>query len=349
MNSRVDKLRNKLTDGQACYISSFANIFYYSGFTSEDASLVISHDSAVLFTDSRYTVQAKNECPEFELCDDISKYSEIFKRIKAQEIFYEQQYITVAQLQKIKSYVKNIPFTPSQDIISSLRENKDEYEISKIREAERLGSEAFAYLLNELRAGMTELEAALKLEFFMRSHGARKMSFDTIAASGVRSAMPHGIASGKTIENGDFVTFDFGCVLDGYCSDMTRTIVMGHPNEKQKEIYNTVLNAQTAAIDAVCVGMRCSDVDKTARDIISKAGYGECFGHSLGHSVGIEIHENPCFSPKSEAIIQNGHVITVEPGIYVEGFGGVRIEDVVAIHNDMVENLTFSPKELIII
>lgn len=181
----------------------------------------------------------------------------------------------------------------------------------------------------------------------MKKNGASKLSFDTIVASGIRSAMPHGVASNKVIEDGDFVTMDFGCVLDGYCSDMTRTVVMGKASRKQKEIYSIVKQAQEAALTAIVCGKACNQIDEAARALICEAGYGENFAHSLGHSVGIEIHESPNFSARCREVITNGHVITVEPGIYIEGFGGVRIEDVVAIWNDKVINLTASSKELI--
>ena len=186
---------------------------------------------------------------------------------------------------------------------------------------------AFEYVLGRIKEGVTEREIALDLEFFMKKQGATALSFDTISASGIRSAMPHGIATDKKIENGDFLTLDFGCVFEGYCSDMTRTVVVGKANDKQKEIYNTVLKAQTTAIEAIKAGMKCSEVDGVARKIITDAGYGENFGHSLGHSVGIEIHE--------------------KPGIYIDGFGGVRIEDLIVVQNGKAVNLTSSPKELI--
>ena len=186
----------------------------------------------------------------------------------------------------------------------------------------------------------------MKCTIFVQN--AKKTSFETIVASGVRSAMPHGVASDKKIEAGDFVTIDFGCVLDGYCSDMTRTFVMSKADTRQKEIYETVLKAQLSAISAIELGKSCAEIDKAARDIIKDAGYGENFGHSLGHSVGIEIHESPNFSPKSTDMLENGNVITVEPGIYIDGFGGVRIEDVVVI-GEKTQNLTNFTKELMII
>jgi Xaa-Pro aminopeptidase len=189
----------------------------------------------------------------------------------------------------------------------------------------------------------------LELEFFMKRRGATALSFETIAASGKRSAMPHGAASDKVIEKGDFLTLDFGCVFEGYCSDMTRTVAVGSVNDTQREIYDVVLKAQLAAIEAVRPGVKCCDVDAVARKIITDAGYGENFGHGLGHSVGIEIHEMPSFSSKCEEHTKVGHVITVEPGIYIEDFGGVRIEDLIVVTEDGSRNLTTSPKELIIV
>ena len=186
---------------------------------------------------------------------------------------------------------------------------------------------------------------AAHIEFYMRDAGAEGTSFDTIAASGIHSSMPHAVPTDKVLEEGDFLTMDFGCLVNGYCSDMTRTIVYGRADEKQKEIYDVVLQAQMAALQAIKPGMTGKEVDAIARDVIKEAGYGDCFGHSLGHSVGLEIHETPCFSPREESVIEPGMVITVEPGIYVEGFGGVRIEDVVVITEDGCENITHSPKE----
>lgn len=344
--TRTDKLRSFLKDGEAVVVSSGANIFYYSGFTSEDAVLFITADSQIIMTDSRYTVQAREQAPEFELRDITGGVAEIIKTVNCETVGFEEDYVTVKELARLQKSGKRL--VPMQQKISNPRRCKSPEEIDKIRAAEELGDAAFAHLLNLLHTGMTEIEAALVLETYMRKNGASKTSFDTIVASGVRSAMPHGTASGKIIENGDFVTFDFGCVLDGYCSDMTRTVVMGKCTAKQREIYDVVLKAQTAALDAIGVGVKCSEIDKAARSVIEDAGYGDCFGHSLGHSVGIEIHETPCFSPKSTDVAEVGNVITVEPGIYVDGFGGVRIEDVVAV-GENVRNLTKSCKDLMII
>lgn len=348
MQSRIDKLCEKMHDNEAVFISSYPNIFYYSGFTSEDAYLLISHRGKYIITDSRYTIQAREQAKGFEVIDIANGFEKIFSRIDEKYIGFEESYMSVGENKRIRAKLKGgQDFVEMQNLINKPREIKDECEIKKIAEAEKIGDMAFEYILGRIKEGVTEREIAFDLEFFMKKQGATALSFDTISASGIRSAMPHGIATDKKIENGDFLTLDFGCVFEGYCSDMTRTVVVGKANDKQKEIYNTVLKAQTTAIDAIKAGMKCSEVDGVARKIITAAGYGENFGHSLGHSVGIEIHENPSFSPKSNAVVQNGNVITVEPGIYIDGFGGVRIEDLIVVQNGKAVNLTSSPKELI--
>ena len=345
--NRLEILKDALPDGACFYITSRANIFYYSGFTSEDAALIITRDRQILATDSRYLVQAKTQSPGFEIFN-VANGSPI-KAAAPKRIGFESNYLTYAEFKKLETSADGAELFAADNEISSPRRIKDEGEIKKILAAEALGDAAFSYVLNIIHAGMTEKEVAYEIESYMRKNGASGTSFETIVASGVRSALPHGTASDKIIENGDFVTMDFGCVLDGYCSDMTRTVVIGRASERQKEIYNVVLSAQKAAIKEISAGKKCSDIDAAARKIIEDAGYGKYFGHALGHSVGIEIHEMPCFSPKSKDLAETGNVITVEPGIYIEGFGGVRIEDVVAISPKYAANLTKSEKDLIII
>lgn len=350
MKQRIDKLRSTLHDNESALISSYPNIFYYSGFTSGDAYLLISHDRQLLITDSRYTIQAHEQAPDFEVVDITTGFDEIFKMIHTSYIGYEENVMSVKQYRSLRNKTGDRQeLVEMSKQINWLRRIKDEDEIKTIAEAEKIGDMAFSYILDELHVGMSERKAALMLESFMKEQGASALSFDTIAASGKRSAMPHGMASEKLIEKGDFLTLDFGCIYKGYCSDMTRTVVFGNPDEKQKEIYDTVLRAQEAALKIIRPGIKCSEVDAAARKVIHDAGYGRNFGHGLGHSVGIEIHEMPSFSPKCEDIVEKGHVITVEPGIYVEDFGGVRIEDLVAVTDDGINDLTHSPKELIII
>lgn len=348
MINRVTKLREKLKDNEGVLISSKPNIFYYSGFTSADAMLYISAEKAAILTDSRYTVQAKLEAPDFEAV--INNAKEYLTEITETRIYTEDGYLTAEKKEKLQQVLGEKELINGQTMISELRYIKDAEEISRIKAAEELGDAAFSHILEYIKPGMKENEVALELEFFMRKQGASRLSFTTICASGERSAMPHGTASDKIIKRGELFTMDFGCVLDGYCSDMTRTVIIGKPAcEKQVEIYNTVLSAQLAALEALMPGLPCSEADRIARDYIKNAGYGECFGHSLGHSLGIEIHENPNLSEKSKDILTPGHVVTVEPGIYIEAFGGVRIEDVAAITETGYINLTTSHKELIIL
>lgn len=350
MQKRIEKLRKIIGEENAALISGRANIFYYSGFTSEDAYLLITPDSAYIYTDSRYTVQAKLQAENFELIESEKGLKRLLDRAAGcSAIIMEDECVTVSMLKKLTEAAGGIRLLGGSKHISLPRCVKDEEEIKKIAEAERLGDVAFSHILDYIKAGMTEREIALELEFFMRRYGASSLSFETIAASGERSAMPHGTASDRMLKSGDLFTLDFGCVLDGYCSDMTRTVCIGNPDERSREIYNVVLKAQETALSKIHAGMSCKDADKAARDVIAEAGYGSFFGHSLGHSVGVEIHELPRLSPKSEDVLECGNVVTVEPGIYIEGFGGVRIEDVVAVSESGVKNLTHSSKELIII
>lgn len=348
MQDRIDRLLEKLHDNEAVFISSYPNMFYYSGFTSEDAYLFISHNKKYIITDSRYLIQAKEQAKDFEVIDIKNGFEKIFFEANEKYIGFEDCYMNVREYKKLRTKLAEYQdFVEMQKIINEPRMIKSSDEIKKIAEAEKIGDEAFSYILDRIKEGRSEREIALEIEFFMKKQGATALSFDTIAASGKRSAMPHGIATDRIIENGDFLTLDFGCIFEGYCSDMTRTVVVGKATDKQREIYNVVLSAQTAAINKIQAGLKCSEIDKVARDIITDAGYGENFGHSLGHSVGIEIHENPSFAPSCHEILKNGHVVTVEPGIYIEDFGGVRIEDLIAVENGSARNLTFSPKDLI--
>ena len=345
MNKNYEKLLNSLGEWDAALISSKANIFYYSGFTSEDALLYISHKRRLLLTDSRYTLQAKEQAPDFEvICE---KGIEEISKTDEKVIFIEEDYISAGKKRKLTTELPDKDLVFGGEMISAPRRIKTDEEIKKIHESERLGDQAFSHILKYIRPGMTEKEVALELEYFMKKSGASAIAFETICASGVRSAMPHGAASDKIISVGELLTLDYGCVLDGYCSDMTRTVVVGKANDRQKEIYNIVLKAQAEALGKICCGMKCKEADKIARDIIDGFGYGKNFGHSLGHSLGLEVHESPNLSPRSEDILEIGNVFSVEPGIYIEGFGGVRIEDICVITADGTLNLTASPKELI--
>lgn len=347
MLSRINKLTELIGDGSAALISGYPNIFYYSGFTSEDAYLIISKDRRLLVTDSRYTIQAKQQAEEFDVVDISKGWKKIFEEVAEEHICFEEEKLTVGEYHKFKAAAPGKIFVKGQEKTDMPRRVKDRRELKLIADAEAIGDAAFKYILGFVRAGMTEREVALELETHMKKNGASDLSFTTIAASGLRSAMPHGAASDKVIESGDFLTLDFGCVYKGYCSDMTRTVVVGRANERQREIYDTVLSAQLAALEGIHEGIACAEADAIARRVIAEAGFGDNFGHALGHSVGIEIHERPNFSPKSMDTLCRGNVMSVEPGIYIDGFGGVRIEDLIAVSDGRIENMTHSPKELI--
>ena len=305
-------------------------------------------------TDSRYTIAAKKESPEFEVvCYQAGGYySALLQAVEEehiQRLGFEDLDMTVAQYEKLKKELegKNVMLVPLGDSVKQLRQIKEDWEIRRIRQAEAIGDRAFKRLLGEVKAGMTEKQVAARLEFFMKEEGAEGLSFDTIAASGSHTAMPHAVPTDRKLTGGDLLTMDFGCLYPGYCSDMTRTIAIGKVSDEQRKIYDVVKKAQETALAGIRPGMTGAQIDKLARDVIKEAGYGAYFGHALGHSVGLEIHESPNFSPREETVIRPGMVITVEPGIYVEGVGGVRIEDVVVITEDGCENITHSDKEWI--
>ena len=346
-------LRHAPVDG--ILLTGAANMRYVSGFTGE-GYVYLSGKQSLIVTDSRYTVAAALECPGYQIVqwDKKGYYEPLATAVRndgIRKLGVEDEEMTVAGWEKLcsemtKAGCGRLQIRPLKDYVTAYRAVKQPDEIRKIREAEAVGDRAFAKLLPRLQAGMTEKQVAAWIEFLMKEEGADGFSFDTIAASGIHSAMPHAVPTDKKLEEGDFLTMDFGCRYQGYCSDMTRTVVIGKASDRQREVYDIVLLAQQTALAGIRPGVTGKEIDALARDVIDKAGYGSCFGHSLGHSVGLEIHEKPCFSPKEKNVIHPGMVITVEPGIYIENSFGVRIEDVVVITEDGCENITHSPKEL---
>lgn len=344
------KRTQKLTKASSCasLITSPENIYYFSGFTGGEGALFIDQNRRLLFTDSRYTVQAYEQAPDFEIIDLAEKsLSAFLKGENLQTIGFEDDFVTFQTYLGLEKIADKSVWLPISDKILEIRMIKDETELAAIASAAKLADNAFSYILTQIAPGKTEREIALLLEFHMKQNGAEGLSFETIAASGVRSAMPHGTATDKVIEKNDFFTLDFGCKFQGYCSDMTRTVVVGKASDKQKQIYETVLSAQKAALSELTAGAMANVVDSVARNLIKDAGFGKYFGHGLGHSVGLKVHEKPSLSPKCSDILLPGELMTVEPGIYIENFGGVRIEDLVVIKEDGYENLVASPKELI--
>lgn len=351
MNASVKKvLEEKQLD--AVILSNADNIRYLSGYCGDTGLLFLSANRSVIMTDFRYIYQVKAEAPGVEAVDiGNDGYAVAIAKLVNEEgckrIGYEAEHLLCASMEAWKEEAKELEFVNVEDELGDIRIIKNAYEIEQLRQAEHIGDLAFSEILDYLKPGVTELEIAARLEFSMKLHGASGNSFDPIVASGINSSMPHAVPSNKKLEKGDFVTLDFGCKYNGYCSDMTRTVVIGKASEKQREVYETVLRAQEAVLQQVKPGMIGKEIDAIARNIINAAGYEGCFGHGLGHGTGLNIHESPRASVKYDKPVTAGMTLTVEPGIYIKDFGGVRIEDMIVFTEDGYENLTFSPKHLI--
>ncbi|MBE5935968.1 MAG: aminopeptidase P family protein [Lachnospiraceae bacterium] len=339
----------------AIIISDRYNMRYVSGYKGDTGMLVLFRDKRYVLTDFRYIFMAMADTKDrdYEVVD-IAKQkgytasiNSILNEHKCTKIGFENTAVSYMQYKSFSKDLAGKELIELGDTVTKLRVIKDADELECIKMAESIGDKAFTEILNFIKPGVTEMQVAAHLEYTMKMNGAEALSFDTIVASGINSSMPHAMVSDKKIENGDFVTMDFGCVYRGYCSDMTRTIVVGKASDKQKHVYNTVLQAQLAALDFIKAGVKGKEVDAVARKIIDDAGYKGCFGHGLGHSVGLEIHESPNFNPSEESIILANTIETVEPGVYIKDFGGVRIEDLVVVTKEGHINYTKSPKELI--
>lgn len=348
---RVQEILQKLSI-DAVLISNGNNMRYVSGFAGETGYLYISGKRHAVITDFRYTIQAEMEAEGYEVITiGNGGYEEVINDVLSTDgvsrLGFEAEDMLFASYHKLKEKLKVKELVPISNEITSMRRIKTAKELELIRQAEAIGDQVFTEILTFIKPGMTELEIAARIEYLLKLKGAQGLSFNAIVASGINSSMPHAVPTTKKIETGDFLTMDFGCVYEGYCSDMTRTIVIGKASDKQKEVYNIVLKAQQAALDFLKAGYQGKEVDKVARDIIYGAGYEGCFGHGLGHSVGLHIHENPRLSMLEEDIILAGMTETVEPGIYIKGFGGVRIEDLVVVTEQGNVNFTHSDKSLI--
>jgi Xaa-Pro aminopeptidase len=352
MEKRVDKLLKKMGNIiEAFYITNLSNIRYISGFTGSSAYLYVSKSRQILLTDFRYIEQAENECDGFRIVDYTKEglYKTLVKLAEEDGVTtlaFEGEHLRYEEFQNLSHHLLPITTLSMVDFIEEIRMVKAPEELENIKKAAAIADKAFLHILDYIKPGMRETEIALELEYFMKLAGAEKLSFDTIVASGVHSAMPHASPTRKKVEKGDFITMDFGCVYQGYCSDMTRTIVIGKAKKGQKKIYKTVLKAQEQALEQVKAGMLASDLDGVAREIIEEK-YKGYFGHGLGHGVGLDIHEAPRISPKGDVVLAKGMVITIEPGIYIPEFGGVRIEDLIVVTKKNCKNYTVSEKKLI--
>ncbi len=356
--SKLEKFKDQLKENgaDAAVISSVINQRYLTGFDYTDGYVLVTKNKSYVLADFRYieAARATVNAAEYEIImPDTSMLvciSSLLDENECKTVLFEDVTLSVADLERMKKMLvgKELSVGASK-IADGLRLYKDEEEIEKMKKAQAITDAGFAHMMKVLTPDMTEIEAALELEFFMRKMGSEGVAFETIAVSGSASSLPHGVPRNVKLEKG-FFTMDFGAKFDGYCSDMTRTVVIGKADEDMKKLYNTVLKAQSAALDFIKEGINCKDADTVARDIINGAGYEGRFGHSLGHGVGMYIHESPRLSQgiAPDYKLQRGHIVTVEPGIYIEGLYGCRIEDMVGIMPDgSVYNFTQSPKDLI--
>ncbi|QFT89757.1 putative peptidase [Bacillus sp. THAF10] len=351
---KLTKLRESFQSAgvDALLVTSAKNRQYLTGFTGSAGLAIISEDRAVFITDFRYTEQAAKQCEGFEIVQHkgglVEEIANVVKDLGISKLGFEQDHVTFSTYLSYKTGIQ-ADLVPVSGVIEKLRLIKSEQEIKILKEATQIADAAFEHILTYIKPGLTELEVSNELEFFMRKQGAKCSSFDIIVASGYRSALPHGVASDKVIEKGEFVTMDFGAHYKGLNSDITRTIAVGEPTDELRTIYNIVLEAQLRGMKGIKAGITGREADALTRDYITEKGYGEYFGHSTGHGLGMEVHEGPSLSTKSDTVLEPGMVVTVEPGIYVAGLGGVRIEDDTVVTETGNETLSFSTKELIIL
>lgn len=336
-------------------ITSDINRRYFTGMKSSAGMLLIFKECAYLIIDFRYIEKARNtvkNCTVMEQENLTEQINSLMKKHNAKSLAVESMDMTLSRMSFLEKKFPDIEFIKSDELsnnIYDMRTIKSAEEIEKIHKAQEIAEKAFDEILGFISPGVTEREIALKLDSCMLENGAEGLSFETIAFAGANTSMPHGVPGNYKVKNGDFVLMDFGAVYDGYHSDMTRTVCVGQPSEKMGKIYDIVLKAQLEALKKVKSGITGSELDGYARDIIDESGYGDFFGHSLGHGVGMEIHEFPTASSKSETILKENMVVTVEPGIYLPGEFGVRIEDFVVVTENSHQNLTNCPKKLIIL
>lgn len=351
---KLVKLREALKEHglDALLVTNSYNRRYMTGFTGSAGVAVISAEDAVFITDFRYTEQAAKQVQGFRIVQHektiIEEVANQVEQMKIKTLGFEKDNVSFGTYElyndKVDAELKAV-----SGVVEKLRMVKTPDEIEILKQAAKIADDAFAYICTFIKPGVTELEVSNELEMFMRKQGATSSSFDIIVASGERGALPHGVASDKIIQSGELVTLDFGALYNGYISDITRTVAVGEPSDKMKEIYEVTLAAQQLALEKIKPGMTGIEADAIARDYIKSKGYGDAFGHSTGHGIGLEVHEGPGLSFRSETVLVPNMAVTVEPGIYLPGIGGVRIEDDIMITEDGNVRLTHSPKELIIL
>jgi Xaa-Pro aminopeptidase len=341
-------LAEKKLDGYL--VTSLTNIRYLCGFTGSNGMMLVTRSRAIFYTDFRYQEQVKTEvkgCAKRVLERDLYASFPVEELKGVRRLGVEKSHLTLARFELLRQQIKKTKLIPSEDLVLQLRRKKSPQEVALIENAQRVTEQAFARVLKLIKPGVTEKDLSLEIEFQFRRFG--EPAFGTIVASGENAAKPHARAGNRRLKRGDCITFDIGCRIDGYCSDMTRTVFLGKPSEELRQVYEAVLNAQNEALAVIEPGVPCKLVDLAARDYLNRIGLGKFFGHSLGHGVGLEVHEEPRLAKTSNQTLEVGDVVTVEPGVYLPGKGGVRIEDMVYVTRKGAINLTRTSKKLLIL
>ncbi|MCX8053849.1 MAG: Xaa-Pro peptidase family protein [Armatimonadetes bacterium] len=352
--TRLERTRCAMAsaDVDALLVTRMPNIFYLSGFTGSTAGIIVTSNDCYILVDPRYSIQARTECTHAHVIDYagvslMKAAADLINDLRPKHLGFESEHLTVSNLRELRRCVnRETRLRSTHRLIEKLRQVKDAHEIGLIRRACEIADHAFESVLSEIKPGMTEKDVATLVDFTLRRLGADKEAFETIVACGPNSACPHATPSNTVLEPGQLVKLDFGARYLGYNSDLTRTICLGEPDEMEIEIHRVVLEAQQAAIEAIKPGKSGQVIDRIAREHIASQGYGDNFSHGLGHQLGIETHDGPGLSQKSDLVLQPGNVLTVEPGIYIEGWGGLRIEDDVLVTDTGAEILTSSPRNL---
>lgn len=351
--ARLSALRSRIQEASlsGLYVTGASNVEYLIGGSGKDCALWITPTEALILTDFRYMEMALAlsglyEYRELKVGADVCDF---FKARSDERIGVEKHNLSLGSYLDLEACLGSNRLVATERMVEDLREVKDEHEIEATRKACAIADACFSHMCDFLKPGIREREAALEIEFFMKNNGADDLSFDVICVSGANSSRPHGIPGEKAIEAGDFVTLDFGCKVDGYCSDMTRTVAIGFADDDMRAVYDLVLLAQRTACDGIRAGMECQAADRLARDVIEQAGYGDYFGHGLGHGTGLQIHEAPRLRPGYEGVLRENHIVSIEPGVYLPGRFGVRIEDLALVKPFGIINFTSSPKELLIL
>lgn len=352
MLARMDQVRALLArhEADAVLLSFLPDVRWACGFTGSNGLLLVRQEGAHFLSDGRYRAQAEGEVqgadvhiPGYDLLGHIAEAGLL---AGAGRVVFQSDYVTAAQLGRLEEQFPDVGWHGAEKLLAEPVARKTDEEVERIRQAQRLTEAVFEHVLAFIRPGMTEKDVAAEIVYQHLRRGAEAMSFEPIVASGPQGALPHARPTSKRIEKGDLVVLDFGCFLDGYASDMTRTIAVGEPGEAARKVYGVVLEAQKCALDAAQAGLPSNALDAAARDVIEEAGHGEAFPHSLGHGIGLQTHEWPSVSFRHDVLLPENAAVTIEPGIYLPGRFGVRIEDIVVLREGGCENLTTAPKEL---